>query len=160
MKLTVKHSILTAVGILTAGYTFAADVFDAGAERRVVREKATAASTSGPASRQPSSPAPKKGDYVKLKRGEVREVFRSSKGAKPEMAFYLPPEGVHIVQVVVETKGSQVSYLLKALKAGRTVGGAVERQWLDREGFRSRNSADEARIQDAVKRSALHIEVE
>lgn len=155
-----KRSLLTLAGVLTAGFTFAADVFDAGAERRVVHEKAPASSGSGSSSRQSSAPAPRKGEYVKLRRGEIREVFHSSKGAKPEMAFYLPPEGVHVVQVVIETKGSQVSYLLKALKPGRTVGGAVERQWLDREGFQPRNIADEARIQAAVKRSPLHIEVE
>lgn len=160
MKFTMNRSILTVAGVLTAGCALAADVFDAGAERRVVREKAPAASTTRSANRQSSTPAPKKGDCVKLKRGEVREVFRSSTRANPEMAFYLPPEGVHIVQVVIETKGSQVSYLLKALKSGRTVGGAVERQWLDRSGFQPRNTADEARIQAAVKRAPLHIEVE
>ena len=155
-----KSSLLTFAGVIAAGFTFAADVFDAGAERRVVRERTPAAAKSGSSSRKAPSPDPKKGDYVKLKRGEIKEVFRASKGAKPEMAFYLPQEGVNIVQVVVETKGSQVSYFLKALKAGRTVGGAVERSWLDREGFQPRNTADEARIQAAVKRSPLHIEVE
>ena len=160
MKLPMKRSILTAAGILAAGFTFAADNFDAAPVVRRVVEKAPASSTSGTASRRSPSPAPKKGDFVKLKRGEIREVFRSSTRANPEMAFYLPPEGVHVVQVVIETKGSQVSYLLKALKPGKTVGGAVARQWLDREGFQPRNAADEARIQAAVKHTPLHIEVE
>lgn len=159
MKLTMKCSILTSACLLSAGFAPAADSFDAGGvERRVVIEKPSPSSGSGAARK--STPTPKKGDHVKLRRGEVREVFRSSKKANPEMAFYLPPEGVHLVLLVIETNGSQVSYLLKGLKSGRTVGGAVERRWLDREGFQPRNIADEARIQEAVKRTPLHIEVE
>lgn len=107
-----KCSLLTLAAVISAGFTFAADVFDAGPERRVVHERTPAASTSGSSSRKPSTPETKKGDYVKLKRGEINEAFRSSKGAKPEMAFYLPQEGVHIMLIpddALETEAAHQS---------------------------------------------------
>jgi hypothetical protein len=155
-----KCPLLIIAGVLTVDCTFAADVFDASPEVRVVRERSNTSKTKDTHRQAAPSSQSRRGDSVKLRVGEIREVFRSSKLDGPEMAFYLPPEGVRIVQVVVESKGTRVSYMLKALKPGRTVGGAVERQWLDREGFQARNSADEARIQAAVKRNPLHIEVQ
>ena len=96
---------------------------------------------------------------ARLHRGEIVQIMQSSRSARPEIAFYLPPEATSVVQVVVERRGSQVNYFLKGLSPGKTVGGAVERAWLDQEGFRPRNLADEARIQAAVRRNPLHIEV-
>ena len=96
---------------------------------------------------------------MNLKRGQILQVLRSSRSARPEMAFYLPPEATSVVQVVVEKRGNERNYFLKGLAHGNTVGGAVERAWLDDQGFRPRNLADEARIQAAVRRNPLFIEV-
>jgi hypothetical protein len=83
----------------------------------------------------------------------------TSRWDRPELAFYLPPEATSIVQLVVEKKGSQRNFFVKGLKSGQTVGGAVDRGWLDSTGFKPRNMADEARIQSALKQNPLYIEV-
>lgn len=105
--------------------------------------------------REPSQ----KGPTARLQRGEIVQVMTSSRSARPELAFYLPPEATSVVQVVVEKRGLQVNYFLKGLASGSTVGGAVQRDWLDASGFKPRNLADEARIQAAVRHNPLYIEV-
>lgn len=138
------------------------DVFNAGPQGyNVDRKKAETTSARRTTAREkPASKTKKnKGPTARLRRGEILEVFRSSTSARPEMAFYLPPEATSIVQLVVERHGSKMSYFLKAFGTGNTVGGAVERRWLDKQGFRPRNAADEARIQAEVRRNPLFIEV-
>jgi hypothetical protein len=140
----------------------AADVFDASPEVRVVREQRAPSKPAGvrrPEPR-PSQPAPENAARVVLKPGEVREILRSSKTASPELAFYLPPEATRVVQLVVEKRGFKRTYFLKALARGKTVGGAVERRWLDGGGFAPRSAADEARIQAAIKHNPLFIQVD
>ena len=135
------------------------DTFDAGPER--VRTTRRTQATPAPRRQAQPRPAPaQRGPVVRLTRGRVVEVLSSSRSARPELAFYLPPEATSVVQLVVERKGSQNNYFLKAIGRGKTVGGAVERAWLDREGFRPRNIADEARIQAALRSRPLHIEVQ
>lgn len=91
---------------------------------------------------------------IRLRTGEVLEVFRGNwnpAGDTPELAFFLPPEATAIAQVVVETKGFTKTYFLKGLAPGESVGGTVERRWLDGSGFRAKDTAMEARIQAAIK---------
>jgi len=99
---------------------------------------------------------------VVMRVGEVREVFRGSAAigdGQREMAFYLPPEARSVVQLVVETKGFTKYYFLRAVGQGDTVGGAVERRWLDLAGFDPQNTADEARIQAAIQAQPVLISV-
>lgn len=91
---------------------------------------------------------------VRLRVGEVLEVFRGSAvigDGEEEMAFYVPPEGRAIVQVITERRGLSRTYFLRGLAAGETVGGVVERDWLTSDGLRPRNAAFEGRIQIAVR---------
>jgi hypothetical protein len=101
----------------------------------------------------------RKGPTVRLSRGEIVQVMTCSRSARPQLAFYLPPEATSIVQLVVEKRGSEVNYFVKGLSSGHTVGGAVQRDWLDFGGFKPRNMADEARTQEALKHNPLYIEV-
>src|ERR1700759_2263386 len=49
---------------------------------------------------------------ARLDRGEIVQVMSSSRGDRPELAFYLPPEATSIVQLVVEKKGSQRNFFV------------------------------------------------
>jgi hypothetical protein len=99
---------------------------------------------------------------VSMRVGEIRPVLES-KGSifspGPE-AFYLPPEALGIVQLVVERKGSTTSYFLRALKKGTTAGGVVQRSWLDKEGFKPKSITDEGRIQQALRNKPWYITVQ
>jgi len=158
-----KHTpclTLTAIfALLVPAALRAQDTFDA-RPQHVIVEKTKPAPSAGSSSSAPTRSSEPKGDSIHLRRGEVREVFRSPRGGDSELAFYLPPEGVGIVQLTIEAKGSEVGYFLKGVHPGHTVGGAVDRRWLDHGGFSPRNPADEARIQAAVKKHPLHIFVE
>jgi hypothetical protein len=91
---------------------------------------------------------------VRLGVGEVLEVYRGRANpldGQVQMAFYLPPEAQSVVQLLVETRGLDRYYFLKGVARGETVGGVVERRWLDASGFRPRNPTDEGRIQAAVR---------
>lgn len=91
---------------------------------------------------------------IRLQVGELLEVYRGSNvpgDGAPEMAFYLPKEATSIVQLVVETRGFYKTYFLRGLVEGETVGGVVERRWLDRAGTAPDNPADESRIQQAIR---------
>lgn len=91
---------------------------------------------------------------IRLQVGELIEVFRGSNvpgDGAPEMAFYLPKEATSIVQLVVEKRGFNRTYFLRGLVVGETVGGVVERRWLDSAGTGPDNAADESRIQQAVR---------
>lgn len=99
---------------------------------------------------------------VRLRMGAIQEVFTGD--ATPgdglaEKAFYLPPEAAEVVQLVVEKHGWRRTYFLKAVGPGDTVGGVVERRWLDGSGFRAKDSAHEARIQAAVQAEPYLISV-
>jgi len=143
---------------ITAQSLQAQDVFDASPEVRVVRPHATASPTPR---RNPDRPAAndQKAARISLAQGEVREVLRVSKFANPEWSFYLPPEATRVVQLVVERHALHVYYFLRARQRGNTVGGVVERSWLDREGFSPRSVSDEARIQWVIKGNPIFIEV-
>ena len=129
------------------------DVFHAGPEVYHVQPKK-------PAPKKPDNDRPRKAPTAHLRRGEIVQVMSCSRSARPELAFYLPSEATSVVQLVVEKRGGEINYFIKGLSAGSTVGGAVERGWLDSSGFKPRNLADEARIQAAVKRNPLYIEVQ
>ena len=95
--------------------------------------------------------------------GEIVEVYHGGvlpTDGGPQLAFYLPPEATSVVQLVVETKGFAKTYFLKGLAPGETVGGVVQRNWLDATGYRSDNPADEARIQAAIKANPFLILVQ
>ena len=108
-----------------------------------------------------TAPAMANARRVQLRVGQVVEVFRSNiiPGGEREMAFYLPVEARSVVQLVVETRGVNKAYFLKAVGVGETVGGVVERRWLNSAGFDPDNTADEARIQGAVRANPYLISV-
>lgn len=90
----------------------------------------------------------------RIKVGEVLEVLSVPVkffSTKDEKAFYLPPEGNAVLQVIVEQKSGTKTYFVKGLAAGETVGGVVDRSSLDDKGYRPKNEAEHARIQKAVK---------
>ena len=91
---------------------------------------------------------------INLRVGQLMEVYRASASpidGQRQMAFYLPVEARRVVQLVVEQRGLTRIYFVRALAVGDTVGGIVERRWLNSEGFDPDNAADEARIQNAVR---------
>lgn len=98
---------------------------------------------------------------INLRLGQVVEVYRSNiiPGGEREMAFYLPHEARSVVQVLVESRGVTKTYFLKAIGLGDTVGGVVERRWLNSGGFDADTLADEARIQQAVRNAPFLISV-
>lgn len=100
---------------------------------------------------------------IRLRVGEVLEVYRGSAmigDGQPQMAFYIPPEAQSIVQLVVEREGSRRTYFLRGLAPGESVGGVVEREWLNRDGTAPRDTADEARVQSAIRGEPFLILVE
>ena len=133
------------------------DTFNAGPEVYHVGGKK--GSSEKPTYRTTERESRRRGPAARLSRGEIVEVMTCSRSARPQLAFYLPPEATSIVQLVVEKRGPEVNYFVKGLSSGHTVGGAVQRDWLDYGGFKPRNMADEARIQAALKRNPLYIEV-
>jgi hypothetical protein len=91
---------------------------------------------------------------VRLGVGEVVEVYRGRANpldGETQMAFYLPPEAQSVVQLLTEVRGFDRYYFLRGVSRGETVGGVVERRWLDASGFRPRTPTDEGRIQAAVR---------
>lgn len=98
---------------------------------------------------------------IGLRVGQVIEVYRANivPGGEREMAFYLPVEARSVVQVLVESRGVTKTYFLKAIGMGETVGGVVERRWLNSGGFDPDTVADEARIQQAVRSAPYLISV-
>jgi hypothetical protein len=153
-----KLSLLVGAALLLGAPSLRAqDTFDASPEKVHVREKPSRTTGSTPAQRTtPSIPA--KAERVVVRVGGIVPVMESHTG-RGERAFYLPPEATRIAQVVKEKKGGKVTYFIKGHAPGKTVGGAVERAWLDKAGFRANNSADEARIQLMVRTHPLYIEV-
>lgn len=93
--------------------------------------------------------------------GETKLIYTAKKRlfSGPKSAFYLPPASTAVAQLVVETKGSETNYFIKGRGPGVTIGGEVPREWLDASGFRPRNDADAARIQQQLKASPLYIDV-
>lgn len=101
-----------------------------------------------------TAPLPAGARRVNLRVGQLMEVYRASwqpGDGQREMAFYLPFEARSVVQLVVESKGFTKVYFVRAIGVGDTVGGVVERRWLNSAGFDPDNAADEARIQNAVR---------
>ena len=100
---------------------------------------------------------------IVLRLGQVVEVYRG-RGApgdgEREMAFYLPVEARSVVQLIVESKGFTRTYFLRAIGVGETVGGVVERRWLNSAGYDPDNAADEGRIQGAVRAAPFLISVQ
>jgi hypothetical protein len=99
---------------------------------------------------------------IRLRPGQILAVFRGN--ATPgddqrELAFYLPVEARSVVQLVVETKGSTKTYFLRAISSGDTVGGVVERRWLDGDGYNPRDTAAETRVRNAVRSAPFFISV-
>jgi hypothetical protein len=148
---------LCAAVVLTTLPASAQDVFDASPKVYHIQRHGP----EKPAQKAPSTArAPgRRGTMVELRAGEIVQVLSSSTFAGPELALYLPPEGTGVAQVVVEHRGLTVNYFIKGLRRGSTVSGAVARSWLDGAGFHPRNDADESRIQAAVKKNPLFIEV-
>ena len=109
-----------------------------------------------------TGPLPAGARQVRLRTGQLLEVFRASNApgdGQREMAFYLPVEARSVVQLVVESRGFTKTYFLRALGPGDTVGGIVERRWLNSEGYDPRDLPSEARIQDAVRAAPYLISV-
>lgn len=99
---------------------------------------------------------------LNLRLGQVVEVFHGSfapADGQRELAFYLPEEARSVVQLVVESSGFKRTYFLRAIGLGQTVGGVVERRWLDGSGNNPKSTADEARIQNAVRTAPCLIAV-
>lgn len=91
---------------------------------------------------------------VRLGVGEVMEVYRGRANpldGQVQMAFYLPPEAQSVVQLLTEVRGFDRYYFLRGVSRGETVGGVVERRWLDETGFRPRSPTDEGRMQAALR---------
>jgi len=105
--------------------------------------------------------APANSHQIQLRTGEIVEVYRGSSapGGERELAFYLPIEARSVAQLVVESKGFSHTYFIRATAEGDTVGGVVERRWLDTAGYNPKDSPSEARIQAAVKASPYLISV-
>jgi hypothetical protein len=107
-------------------------------------------------------PLPAGAKRLQLRVGQVIEVYRGSNmpgDGQREMAFYLPVEARSVVQLVVEQRGLVKTYFLRAVGIGDTVGGVVERRWLNSAGFDPDSLADEARIQNAVRAAPFLISV-
>lgn len=103
---------------------------------------------------------PSGAQVARLSVGESKLIYTAKKRLfKPAQAFYLPPEATSVVQLIVETKGRETNYFLKGRAPGVTVGGEVPRTWLDDSGYRPRNAADDARIQQQIKAAPLYIDV-
>ena len=99
---------------------------------------------------------------LNLRLGQITEVFHGSfapADGQRELALYLPEEARSVVQLVVETNGFKRTYFLRAIGLGQTVGGVVERRWLDSSGNNPKSAADEARIQNAVRTAPYLISV-
>ena len=132
-------------------------------ERAVTRQAASGSSQKARTAGHKSAKElaiPSGAKVVRLVVGESKLIFTGRKGLfKPALAFYLPPESTAVAQLIVETKGRDTNYFIKGRAPGVTVGGEVSREWLDESGFRPRNEADHARIQQAVKATPLYIEV-
>jgi hypothetical protein len=97
---------------------------------------------------------------AKLSVGESKLIYTAKKRLfKAAQAFYLPPESTAVAQLIVETKGSEVNYFVRGRAPGVTIGGEVPREWLDASGYRARNEADAARIQQQLKAAPLYIDV-
>jgi hypothetical protein len=129
-----------------------ADTFDVKPKIKIVRPPAQTAASKPSASNSSNT--------ITLKVGEIRPVFVTNSYLRPQLAFYLPPEGVPFVQLIVEKRGSQVTYFAKGMRKGRTVGGSVERDWLDFAGFSPASLPAESRIQQALKINPLFLTVE
>lgn len=100
---------------------------------------------------------------ITMRVGQVMEVFRGSFApgdGQRELAFYLPVEARSVVQLVVETKGFTRTYFIRAVGIGDTVGGVVERRWLNTAGYDPKDAADEGRIQNAVRAAPYLISVQ
>lgn len=152
-------SILLAAALLAgAGNGFAGELEKFTTEKVVIEKKKVKVQ----AKSKPSVSSNPNARQLKLRVGEIRSVL-VSKGnlfRSAPNAFYLPPDALGIVQVVVEKKGFTKTYFLKALRKGRTVGGVVARAWLDETGFRPDTVADEGRIQRAIRTTPYYIIVE
>jgi hypothetical protein len=152
MKNLIRISIFLTLSLTLAALcndASAADTFDASPVVHVTRERPSPASGNSTRS----------GAQARLRPGEIQAIYTAPRGSSPQMAFYLPQEGVRYIQLIIEKRGSEVTYFAKGLRRGRTVGGAVEREWLDSSGFSPRSITDEARIQQALKRNPFYIEV-
>lgn len=143
---------LVLVMALLPGRSSARESFDA-SETKVIQK--------GPSSGGGELPIPPGAKTVRLKVGELKLVLTARKGllGQAKTAFYIPPEATRVAQVVVETKPGQVNYFLKGRGPGVSVGGEVERAWLDAKGFEARDAADLGRIQAAVKAHPVYIDV-
>jgi len=155
-KLT--YALLAAAVLAGAGNGFTRELEQFTTEE-VVTEKKTVKVQANPSSAFPSNP---NAQYVKLRVGEIRPAIESKGSlfaAAPE-AFYLPAEAIGVVQLIVEKKGATTTYFLKGLRKGKTVGGVVQRAWLDKSGFKPKTITDEGRIQQALKANPFYITVE
>lgn len=100
---------------------------------------------------------------IRMRVGEIVQVYQGSAAigdGQDQMAFYLPPEAQSVAQLVIESRGFQRLYFLRGLAPGETVGGVVERDWLNSDHTRPKNAADEARIQNSIRGEPFLIFVE
>lgn len=155
--------------ILSAAALHAADRETFEATKTVVKErtvtKVVPASSGTPAkvvlNRNAKELAiPSGAKVARLTVGESKLIYTARKRLfKAPQAFYLPPESTAVAQLIVETKGGETNYFVRGRAPGVTIGGEVPREWLDASGYRARNEADAARIQQQLKAAPLYIDV-
>jgi hypothetical protein len=150
------RSALLATLLLTAPPSLrlasAADTVDASPTVRIVRQP--------PAPPTPAKSVPLGAPQLKLRVGEVCVLHVSERRGNTETAFYLPPEGVPYVQISFEKSYSKVTYFARGMRPGKTVGGIVDRRWLDSAGFSPGSVSSEVRAQDAIKARPVFITVQ
>jgi len=148
-------------GTLIAGSTLLCAQERFNTQETQVVTKTSPSSPSKPSASRESTPVSTRGKVVRLRPGEVIEVFKFQDAAGVDReAFYLPTEATRVVQLVFERQGRTDRYYLRGIRPGKTAGGIVARQWLDSKGFKPKSMADEARIQAALKASPVYIVVE
>ncbi len=152
-KIVLILVLMSCVGSLQAQERFTT-------QETVVVTKPKPSSSSSSSSSASSGPVVS-GRAVKLRVGEVVEVFVfRDKFGTPREAFFIPLEGTRVAQVVKERAGNTDRFYLKGRAKGKTAGGIVLRDWLDSKGFKPKSIGDEVRIQAAVKANPVYITVE
>ena len=164
-----RHRVLIAViGALWAGACGAADSTSTGPQHPLLPSPVSVSypgtdAFQGATFKEPARHDPaNRVEAILLAPGEIREVLRRPNRREDRLAgfaFHVPAEAVGIVELVVEQDGDAEVYLLRAIASGETVGGVVERRWLDDSGKVPRSRICEARIQTAIKNAPQFIRI-
>jgi len=90
---------------------------------------------------------------------ETKVIYSEPTSAHPRWYFYLPPEAASVAQLIIQRRDGQLTFMLRGIGRGETVGGFVLEEWLDDSGFAPKSPLDESRIQHAVKTHPIYIRV-